>query len=115
MNIIKFQSLESHLSRMNQSGPTTRKYGKRSPQKSDPLPIALIKNSVLFVTHFLYFWLNNRLFFPGYFIRRISGTIKRFWCIRYGTNIEVKFGTVPELSGQMEGLVLVHLSASVSH
>ena len=38
--------------------------------------------------HFLYFWLNKRLFFSGYFIRRISGTIKRFWCIRYGTNIQ---------------------------
>ena len=49
--------------------------------------------------HFLYFWLNKRLFFSGYFIRRISGTIKRFWCIRYGTNIEVKIRDCPGAFG----------------
>ena len=56
--------------------------------------------------HFLYFWLNKRLFFSGYFIRRISGTIKRFWCIRYGTNIEVKIRDCPGAFGTDGGSVI---------
>ena len=37
--------------------------------------------------------------FSGYFIKRISGTIKRFWCIRYETNIEVKIRDCPGAFG----------------
>ena len=39
------------------------------------------------------------IIFSGYFIRRNSGTIKRFWCIRYGTNIEVKIRDCPGAFG----------------
>ena len=49
----------------------------------------------------------QKIFFSGYFIRRISGTIKRFWCIRYGKNIEIKIRDCPGAFGTDGGSALL--------
>ena len=49
--------------------------------------------------HFLYFWLNNDHFSLATPLGEFPGTIKRFWCIRYGTNIEVKIRDCPGAFG----------------
>ena len=83
------------------------------PVKCYPFLGRILVNCLVTVCISFIFWLNNDYFSLGYFIRRISGTIKRFWCIRYGINIEVKIRDCPGAFGTDGGSAFLECNKKI--